>query len=67
MRHNQSSLDRIVRFILGVALLALVVVGPKTPWGLLGLVPIVTALAGHCPLYRLLGIDACLPRQYHGE
>lgn len=59
MPTNEASLDRILRVALGVVLLALVFVGPKTPWGWLGLVPLATGLAGFCPLYRLVGIDTC--------
>ena len=44
---------------LGLALLSLVMVGPKTMWGLIGLIPLVTGLVGMCPLYRLAGIDTC--------
>lgn len=56
---NESSIDRAVRLVIGFALLALVFVGPKTLWGLLGVVPIATALAGFCPLYRLVGLSTC--------
>jgi len=56
---NESPLDRTVRVVAGIALLALVFVGPQTPWGLVGLVPLVTGLAGTCPLYRVLGISTC--------
>jgi len=53
---NVGNLDRILRIVIGLGLLALVFVGPKTLWGLVGLVPLLTALAGFCPLYRVLGI-----------
>lgn len=53
-------IDRAVRVVLG--LLALVFVGPQTPWGYLGIVPLVTALAGFCPAYSLLGIRTCALR-----
>lgn len=56
MNRNEGTLDRVVRVVLGLALLALVVVGPKSWLGLVGLVPLVTGLAGYCPLYRLLGV-----------
>lgn len=56
---NEHPIDRAIRVVLGVALLSLVFVGPKTPWGWIGLVPLVTGLAGTCPLYRLLGISTC--------
>jgi len=40
-------------------LVALVFVGPKTPWGWLGIVPLATGLLGSCPLYSVLGINTC--------
>ena len=47
--------------VIGVVLLALVVVGPKTWWGLIGLVPIVTALWGWCPIWSTLGFSTHRP------
>ncbi len=52
--HNVGTLDRLLRVVLGVGLLSLTVVGPKTPWGLIGAVPLITGLWGFCPVYRLL-------------
>lgn len=63
MTANIGTVDRYARIILGVALLALVFVGPKTPWGLIGLVLLVTGLARFCPAYRLLGISTCPSRE----
>lgn len=54
---NEGTLDRTIRIILGVALIALVFTGPHTLWGLVGVVPLLTGLVGFCPLYRLVGID----------
>jgi hypothetical protein len=48
-----------VRIVLGAGLLALVFLGPQTPWGFVGVVPLVTGLVGFCPLYRLLGLSTC--------
>jgi Protein of unknown function (DUF2892) len=59
MQTNESSIDRALRLVIGVVLLSLVVIGPKTYWGLLGLVPLLTGAVGFCPLYRLLGINTC--------
>ena len=56
---NEHPLDRLVRVVLGVGLLSLVWIGPQTPWGWVGLVPLVTGLVGSCPLYRLFGISTC--------
>lgn len=55
MPANVGSIDRILRIIVGVVLIAIVFVGPKTPWGWIGLIPLITALVGFCPLYSLLG------------
>ena len=56
---NEGAVDRILRVVAGIALLSLTVLGPKTGWGLVGLVPLVTGLAGTCPLYSLLGLSTC--------
>ncbi len=56
---NEGNIDRVIRVILGVVLLALVFVGPKTAWGWIGLVPLITGLVGTCPLYSLLGMSTC--------
>lgn len=56
---NVGSIDQGLRLVLGLGLLAIVFVGPKTPWGWIGLVPLLTALAGSCPLYTLLGLRTC--------
>lgn len=54
---NLGSTDRMLRAALGIAAFSLVYVGPHTPWGYLGLVPLITAAIGYCPLYALLGIS----------
>ena len=56
---NEGTADRVVRVILGLSLLALTVIGPKTLWGLVGFLPLITGLAGTCPLYSILGISTC--------
>lgn len=62
MTRNEGKLDRTLRIIAGVVLIALVFVGPQTAWGWIGLVPLLTGLVGVCPLYRLLGINTCALR-----
>ena len=59
MTINEGTLDRALRVILGVVLLSLVLIGPKTLWGLVGLVPLLTGAVGFCPLYRVLGMSTC--------
>jgi len=59
MSRNESNIDRVLRVVLGLVLLSLVFVGPQTPWGLIGVVPLVTGLVGVCPVYSVLGISTC--------
>ena len=56
---NVGSADRFIRILLGIVLIALVFVGPQTPWGWIGIVPLVTGLLRTCPLYSLIGINSC--------
>ncbi len=57
MNANEGSIDRIVRIIAGIILIALAFVGPQTPWGWIGVVPLVTGLLGWCPAYSIFGIS----------
>ena len=56
---NVGGIDRALRIIVGIVLIALVFVGPKTPWGWIGIIPLATGLIGFCPAYRLLGLRTC--------
>jgi membrane-associated protease RseP (regulator of RpoE activity) len=56
MAANIGTPDRVLRIVIGVLLIALVFMGPRTPWGWIGIIPLVTALFNFCPLYALLGI-----------
>jgi hypothetical protein len=56
MSINEGTLDRIVRVVFGLVLVALALVGPRTPLGWLGIIPLVTGAVGFCPLYRVIGI-----------
>ncbi len=59
MTSNVGGIDRILRIIVGVVLIALVFVGPQTPWGWIGVIPLLTGIIGWCPPYALLGINTC--------
>lgn len=59
MTCNVGGIDRILRIVIGLGLLSLVFIGPKTAWGWIGLVPLGTALIGWCPPYAMLGISTC--------
>ena len=56
MTVNVGTLDRVIRIIVGVVLIALVFVGPQTPWGWIGVIPLASAIIGWCPTYSLLGV-----------
>jgi hypothetical protein len=56
---NEAFWDRALRVAVGLGLLSLVFVGPATWLGLIGLVPLITGIFGHCPVYRLFGISTC--------
>jgi len=55
MKLNVGGIDRVLRIIIGAALISLVFVGPMTPWGWIGAVPLLTGLIGWCPPYAMLG------------
>lgn len=59
MKNNVGNADRALRIVAGLILVSLVFVGPKTAWGWVGLVPLVTGLFRWCPAYSLAGIDTC--------
>ena len=61
MKANVGGIDRVLRILAGVALLALVFVleGNARWFGLVGLVPLATGLAGYCPAYALFGLSTC--------
>lgn len=65
MKVNVGTIDRALRVLLGLGLLgfALLSDSPLRWWGLVGLVPLLTAAAGFCPLYALLGISTCPMRR----
>ncbi|HUM03330.1 MAG TPA: DUF2892 domain-containing protein [Thermoanaerobaculia bacterium] len=56
---NIHPVERVIRGVVGLFILSLVVWGPKSAWGLLGILPLATALSGWCPPYTLLGINTC--------
>lgn len=61
MQKNVGSIDRALRMAAGLGLLSLVFLleGGARWFGLIGLVPLATALLGNCPGYTLLGISTC--------
>lgn len=57
MKRNIGSYDRIIRIIIGLVLIGLSFMNVIGWWGWIGVIPIVTALIGWCPLYTPMGIN----------
>ena len=58
MKANVGTIDRVLRIVVGLALIGVAVSGVSV-WGWIGVVPLVTAVIGWCPPYALLGINTC--------
>lgn len=56
---NVGTIDRILRIVIGLALIGLTFFGSIGPWGWIGVVPLITASLGTCPLYTVLGFSTC--------
>ena len=59
MKTNEGSIDRALRVIAGLVLIALTLTGVIGVWGWIGVLPILTGLLGWCPAYTMLGISTC--------
>ncbi len=59
MKTNVGGIDRVLRIVIGLALIALTLTGAIGVWGWIGLVPLATAALGFCPLYTVLGFSSC--------
>jgi len=59
MGKNVGGIDKILRVVVGVVLISLVFIGPKSVWGWVGIIPVATGIFNFCPLYTLLGINTC--------
>ena len=66
MKVNEGSIDRTLRVIAGLALIAWAAMFGGPVWAWIGLVPLATGAVGMCPLYSLLGINTC-PVKNSGE
>lgn len=62
MKPNVGSIDRAIRILAGIVLIALAATGTVGWWGWLGVVPLLTGLVGWCPPYALLGFNTCSVR-----
>ncbi|MEJ2360090.1 MAG: DUF2892 domain-containing protein [Gammaproteobacteria bacterium] len=62
MNTNEGGIDRGLRIIVGLVLIALTVTGKIGVWGWIGVLPLATGLIGWCPAYSILGIKTCKAR-----
>ena len=58
MKVNVGSADKVLRVVAGIVIIGLGV-AYKSWWGVIGVVPLLTAAVGFCPLYTLLGVSTC--------
>jgi hypothetical protein len=59
MKRNTGNIDRAIRAILGLVLIALAATGTVGVWGWIGVVPLLTAVFGFCPGYAIFGMNTC--------
>jgi hypothetical protein len=59
MKANVGGIDRVLRILVGLGLIALAASGTVGWWGWLGVVPLLTGLVGWCPPYAMLGFSTC--------
>ncbi len=59
MKSNVGGIDRILRIVVGLVLIALTFMGMLPVWGYIGIVPLATGAIGWCALYPILGINTC--------
>lgn len=55
--NNVGGIDRILRIVVGVALIVAAAMGAIGTWGYIGVVPLLTGLFSSCLLYKVLGIN----------
>ncbi len=62
MEKNEGNVDRVIRIVAGLALIAYALFMPSAPLAMfawIGVIPLVTGLIGWCPLYRIFGFSTC--------
>lgn len=59
MSQNVGGIDRILRIVVGLALIGLALAGVIGLWGYIGAVPLLTGIIGWCPAYLPFGIKTC--------
>ncbi len=63
MTKNVGGIDRVLRIVVGLVLIALAATGTVGLWGYIGALPLLTGLVGWCPPYAIFGWNTCAPKQ----
>jgi hypothetical protein len=58
MKLNVGGIDRILRIVVGLALVVWALMGGPV-WAWIGIVPLATGAVGFCPLYPMIGMSTC--------
>ena len=58
-KQNVGGIDRLIRMVVGIVLLMLAFVGPQSPWGYIGLIPLISGIVGYSFLYAAMKKDTC--------
>ncbi|RRQ24564.1 DUF2892 domain-containing protein [Guyparkeria sp. SCN-R1] len=57
MTANVGMIDKWLRIVVGVLLIALALFGVIGWWGYIGIIPLATGVINFCPVYKLIGFD----------
>lgn len=63
MKANVGSIDRVIRILAGLGLIAATLFGAIGAWGWLGVIPLATGFIGICPAYLPFGMSTCRSKQ----
>lgn len=63
MKANVGGIDRVLRIVVGLALIAWVLFASGPVWAWIGVLPLATGLINFCPAYSIFGINSCKPKQ----
>jgi integral membrane sensor domain MASE1 len=59
MKVNEGTTDKVIRIVVGLAIIIVVGFVMKSWWGIIGILPLATGLASRCPMYSILGVNTC--------
>ena len=62
-KQNIGTVDRAIRALAGLVLIALAVFGQGMAWGWIGIIPLATSVVSYCPAYSIIGLNTCNSKQ----